>query len=168
VDLGPTRANSPIWKWAGLEKPSPHETVSEDAVLSALVRFLSFLGEQPNRQKMIAYYLSRMMRREYSLGAGRDRESDAPIEDQADTSNEFERLENRLDLKTAWEEIWDQAPPAQREAMRLQIEADSTGRTLADVARANDRDPNVVRNNLQAVKRSVRKGRADQNPFQEP
>jgi len=163
LDLGPARANSPIWKWAGLEKPPPSQAVSEDTVLSAFARFMLFLGEQPNRRKVIAYYLSRLMRREYGLGEGRDRDSHVPVETEAEASKDLENLENRLVL----DDIWDQAPPAQREAMELQIDAYSTGRTLADVARENDRDPNVVRNNLQALKRTVRKLCAGQILFQE-
>ena len=77
--------------------------------------------------------------------------------DPADPSGtySYDEIEQRLLLDT----ISDQAPPAQREAIEIYLEAARSGRSIQDVSSERGRDPVVVRNNMAALKRRLRKSR---------
>lgn len=152
-------STSPVWKWAGVEKPSNQEHKSPDQdielAITGVTTFLARMGEQNNRKELVKYFIARHLRQDYGLGAGRGYEATAfsGFEKKRATDDMYESVELRLTL----EAIYDAAPPAQREALALHHEAEITGRSVADLCRARGKDPNLVRNNLQALKNSVRK-----------
>jgi hypothetical protein len=174
---GSPAANSPLWEWVGVKKPSNHHHISQEQainlVVTGLTNFFSRMAEQNNRQEMLRYFIARHLRQEYDLGVGRGYESikfsgfeekreaqdiwgnDLPPWDPPDPASiqAFEKAESLMML----ESIYNAAPPAQREALELHYEAEKTGRFLADLCRERGKDPNLVRNNFQALKNSVRK-----------
>jgi hypothetical protein len=152
-------ANSPVWKWARVKKPSKHGHKSPDQdielAITGVTNLLSRMGEQNNRKEMVQYFIARHLRQDYGLGAGRGHEATefSGFEEKRDTHDMYEAADSRMML----EAIYDEAPPAQREAFELHYEAEKTGLSLADLCRERGKDPNLVRNNFQALKTSVRK-----------
>jgi hypothetical protein len=155
-------ANSPVWKWAGVERPSNQEHKSPDQdielVITAVTNFLARMGEQNNRKEMVQYFIARHLRQEYGLGAGRGHE--------AIKSSGFETWEpadihsmrgyDNVHLRSMWELVRSDVPPKQQEAMDIYWEAWTSGRTIDEVSRERGRKPVVVRNNLAALKRRLR------------
>ena len=166
LKLGGLRRNSPVWRLAGTEKPSHDEQPSVEKCLDAVTNLLTYLGEQSHRKEMVAYERARILRKEYGLSRGRNVHSftDVQAGRLSDISEEWEptahdstRGYEDVDWRMTLQAVHDQAPHAQREAMDIYLEAEQTDQSVADICRARDKDPNVVRNNLQALKRAISK-----------
>ena len=87
----------------------------------------------------------------YATGKIEDDDSWEP-QDRKSTQG-YEEIDQRMVLQA----VYNNAPNAQQEAMRLYWDAEVSGDTVADLARAQGKDPNVVRNNFQALKRRVKR-----------
>lgn len=177
VEVGNFPYNSPIWKWAGMEKPTQDYALPSaeaiDLATTAIANLLAGMANQSRRQEMLQYFLAHLLRQDYGLGAGRGHEAttfsgfeemrdhnwagseagDLPSWEPVDpvASSEYEAAEWRM----MWQACHDAAPPAQREAMQLYHEADETGRPLAELRRERSKDPNLACNNFQALKKAV-------------
>jgi hypothetical protein len=65
----------------------------------------------------------------------------------------FEEVEWRMQL----ESVAINAPPAQRDALGIYLEAEKTGTSINETAKAHGRDPATVRNNFKALSRKHRR-----------
>ena len=156
-----SRRDSPIWKWAGIEKPDPPEDPDLDAIVEPIGNLLRRMGTQANRKEMFAYGLANALRSNYGLNTGRHTYSESNVADgeslheirDPQSDHDLEASESRLDIGT----IRSRLPPKQKEAVDIYLEADKQGVSFADVCRERRRDPNVVRNNLSAVRKKMAK-----------
>jgi len=62
---------------------------------------------------------------------------------------------NVVEQRQVLQELLDELPAAQREAVGIHLEAQKSSRTVADVARERGRDPNLVRNNFAALRKAM-------------
>lgn len=179
MKLGNLSANSPVWQWAGTKKPTRQNPLSSDdafdAATTAVANIFAHLAKQEGRQQIARYLLARLLRQEYSLGKGRGHESTPfsgvvgrgdsdPQDSESGVKPEWDPPEpeasqgpEEVDLRMTLDRIRESAPPAQQEAMDLYLESLESGKPLADICRELGKDPNLIRNNFQALKSSVRK-----------
>jgi hypothetical protein len=152
---GEFRKNSPLWNWGGLE--SPPETLEEWTDF-AIDLFSWALEDIDHVETLIGYMVGHQLRRENGLNTGRGHETVSLTGFEQVCHGGYEEVDQRLTILA----IYEAAPPAQREALILYLSAQTAGRSVADTCRQYGRDPNVVRNNFQALKRSLKaKFRAD-------
>ena len=174
----PFPANSPVWAWAGTTKPSKGSATTKQ-VMEAVLNVLRYLGKLEHRQEAARYMVTRHLRSQYGLSKGRNvqnfssvEKSVALIADQGGGEDEIEAWEPQdpdettglgmqgyadVDLRMVWEAVEKSAPPAQKEALHLYRRAKEAGRPLSEVCRELGKDVNLIRNNFQALKKSMKK-----------
>ena len=174
VELVGHRKNSPVWRWPGFEQIQPAQQITISRVFEAFMTFLTWAATEENHREVIGYVLTHMLRGKYGLGAGRGHESvhgadsdfrptgqnwEEGIWDpqDSDSSEEYEKVETRIDLETAIEPMLDQASPKQRQAAEIYLECYREGRGINEIAGERGLDPVKVRNNFQALARKYRK-----------
>lgn len=172
VKLPPLRKDSRVWQWAGVPAPSKEGAGDLESTFDWLFHLFKFTGQQEHRQELVRYLLARILRQEYGLNRGRkvvdpssrsDEDgqitSESPLENCRDPAaeEEFQTAETRMLL----EELLQLASPAQLEAVEIYRQAEDSGKSVADVCRSVGRDPNTVRNNLQAFQKKVKSKMAE-------
>lgn len=169
---GLRRKNSRLWELAGTLKPGKDRTVELGTISEAFANVFQKLSTLEGRREMVGYLTGVALRRLYGLSKGQNTDSFFEMEEQASRAQAQHRGEQAtrlwepedaesargyedVDARMVLEAIHDSLAPAQKEALEMYLEAEISGRTIANVARAWGKDPNLVRNNFQALKRKV-------------
>ena len=170
---GLRRRNSRLWKWAGTPKPEKDGPIDYGALAVAMRNLFKMMSTVEQRRRMLGYLVGIQLRRQYGLSEGRKtdnfsqraewgslgrsraegRQGSPPWEpEDVDSAGGFEEVEARIVVQA----ILEAAPLAQREAVELYLEAAKLGQSVSALCRERGKDPNLVRNNYQALKRKVK------------
>ena len=157
-----TRASAPAWPGFRDIRSSGPNTLTE--YFQALRVFLTWcVANDDNSRELIGYVIGHVLRERYGLAKGRRTYPTGTLDQRGSGmslkfgnsagTRDYEEIEALMDL----EAIRLAAPPAQRDAIDIFLEAEQAGVPVAEICHERGRDPNLVRNNLQALKRAVKK-----------
>jgi len=128
-------------------------STQEDGIKLALEFIRLIASGEVSQTHGIPRLIAAHLRSRYGLGKARNIKF-IPLEESLNEAvfNGYEDVEVRMNLDA----IHASAPPAQGQAMDFQLEADHRDLKFAQVCREHGKDPNGMRNNLQALKVKLR------------
>lgn len=173
LDLPAPRSNDLLYDVVQ-DRPSDNPTGSQ--VAKALVKLFEALSEEGKAKAMFDHCMARILRHEFGLSKGRNVSVFSKIEErqkvaQAQAGTEpgddpwepEDALSMRgyddVDWRQQYEALRDKLPDQQKVAVKVYLEKIDTGESIEDICSRQTLNPVTVRNNFQAVKRKVSKGK---------
>ena len=164
VDIPPMKGNHPLFKKLGLDRSTPFNREESALLLVSSIAHLVNSPELPGAS--MRRVLGSVLRDQFGLSRGRmtevatvvkDRRAREDVSDDVwDPEDTFSmRGYEEIDARLTWEALWREASPKQQEAMDIYNESEHSGRSIDEVSRDRGRNPVVVRNNFQALKRKL-------------
>ena len=142
IQREPPGPNARLWQWAGVKRPAGGDSVGMTQLADALGGLFKRMATLEGRQDVVGFGVGQQLRREYSLGVGRGHEEipfsaseavresrnpDTPAWDPPDAWS-MKGYDN-VEILPVLEPVLNEAPPSQREAAEIYLEASAQGVT---------------------------------------